>query len=365
MATTQLDATKSTARGIEDYARAAAHGERAQSLLKQLRIPAIPRNYELLYAFVTSANKELCDALRKALETHSRLREEDAESIYQTYISKQNISDKVGEVGSQVSGEMSEIMAVIEAASKRAGSYGQSLKGVNARLAGIESPQQLKVVLGELFETTNDMAEYNEVLEQRLANSKKQIDELQMSLELTRLESFTDELTGLTNRKRFDQTIELEMSEAVESDAPLCLLMLDIDHFKAFNDTHGHQTGDQVLRLVAHTLKTNVKGRDCAARYGGEEFAILLPRTKLAAAVIVADQIRVLVKNKELVKKSTGESLGRITMSIGVSVYHPGESIPEFIERADVCLYAAKNAGRDNVKAETDLPEPEVETTAA
>ena len=365
MAAVQTNMPKPAASSIDDLARATAHGERAQSLLKQLQIPAIPRNYELLYAFVTATNKELCCALRKALETHSRLTEEDAESIYQTYLSKRDISDKVDEVGSQVSGEMSEIMAVIEAASARTGSYGQSLKGVNARLDGIESPQQLKSVLGELFETTNDMAEYNEVLEQRLANSKKQIDELQMSLELTRLESFTDELTGLTNRKRFDQTIELDMAEAVETDTPLCLLMLDIDHFKAFNDTHGHQTGDQVLRLVAHTLKTNVKGRDCAARYGGEEFAILLPQTKLAAAIIVADQIRVLVKNKELVKKSTGESLGRVTMSIGVSAYRPGETIPELIERADVCLYAAKAAGRDNVKAETDLPEAEAESTAA
>jgi len=365
VATTQTNATQPAIQTVEDFARATAHGERTQSLLKQLRIPAIPRNYELLYAFVTASNKELCNALRKALETHSRLTEEDAESIYQTYLSKRDISDKVDTVGSKVSGEMTEIMAVIEAASERTGSYGQSLKGVNAQLAGIESPQQLKEVLGELFETTNDMAEYNDVLEKRLANSKKQIDDLQMSLELTRLESFTDELTGLINRKRFDQTIDLEMLESVESDTPLCLLMLDIDHFKAFNDTHGHQTGDQVLRLVAHTLKTNVKGRDCAARYGGEEFAILLPQTKLAAAAIVADQIRVLVKNKELVKKSTGENLGRVTMSIGVSAYRPGESIPEFIERADVSLYAAKAAGRDNVKAETDLPEAEAKTNAA
>ncbi|MFQ5626400.1 MAG: GGDEF domain-containing protein, partial [Methyloligellaceae bacterium] len=201
----------------------------------------------------------------------------------------------------------------------------------------------------------NNMAEYNEVLEKRLANSKKQIDELQMSLELTRLESFIDEMTGLANRKRFDQTLELDMSEAKESGDPLCLLMIDIDHFKAFNDIHGHQTGDKVLRLVGQILKTNVKGRDCAARFGGEEFAILLPKTTLAAAVTLSEQIRAAIKSKELVKKSTNESLGHVTFSIGVSAYRSGESVQEFIERADVCLYAAKGAGRDNVKAETDL----------
>jgi diguanylate cyclase len=342
-----------------------AHSERAISLLKQLRSPATPRNYELLFAFNTSTNKELCKALRKALETDSCLTDEAAERIYQTYLSKRDLTEQVDEVGTQVSQEMSEIMTVIEAASERTGSYGESLQGVNAKLNAIESPQQLKTVLAELFETTNDMAEYNKLLEKRLAISKTQIDELQMNLELTRVESYTDELTGLTNRKRFDQAIELEMSEAEESGNPLCLMMLDIDHFKSFNDSHGHQTGDQVIRLVAHTLKTNVKGRDCAARYGGEEFAIILPKTKLTAAITLAEQIRIAVKTKELVKKSTNESLGHVTLSIGISSYRTGETIPEFIERADVCLYAAKDADRDNVKSETDLPVMEVQTSAA
>jgi diguanylate cyclase len=342
-----------------------AHGERAISLLKQLQKPASPRNYELLFAFTTATNEELCKDLRKALETDSCLTEEAAERIYQKHLDKTDILEQVDEVGSQVSKEMSEIMAVIESASERTGSYGESLQGMNDKLSGIESPEQLKSVLGELFDTTNDMAEYNKVLEKRLADSKSQIDELQMSLELTRVESYTDELTGLTNRKSFDQTIIEEISEAEESGDPLCLLMIDIDHFKSFNDSHGHQTGDQVIRFVAHTLKTNVKGRDCTARYGGEEFVIILPKTKLEAAITVAEQIRVAVKTKELVKKSTNESLGHVSLSIGIACYRIGESVTELIERADVCLYAAKEAGRNNVKPETDMPEPQARVSAA
>lgn len=349
----------------EDFDRTMAHGERALSLLKQLRTPATPRNYEILYAFATSTNKELCDALRQALQADSCLTEEAAERIYRTYIQKKEFTAGVDEVGSRVSREMSDIMSVIEEACRRAGTYGESLQGVNAKLAAIESPQQLKTVLGELFETTNDMTEYNKVLESRLAESKTQIDELQMKLELTRVESFTDELTGLTNRKRFDQALDLEMSEAEDSGDPLCLLLLDIDHFKRFNDTHGHQTGDQVLRLVAHTLKTNVKGRDCAARYGGEEFAILLPKTKSSDAITLAEQIRVAVKAKELVKKSTNESLGHVTLSIGISTYLGGESAMEFIERADQCLYAAKETGRDRVVSSPDAAPAKVCTSAA
>lgn len=349
----------------EDYDRAMAHGERAISLLRQIRAPATPRNYEILYAFTTSANKELCNAVRDALKQDSCLTEESADRIYKTYVSKKDYSDEVDEVGDQVSREMDDIMSVIEEACQRAGNYGQSIEGVNAKLAAVDSPQQLKGVLAELFETTNDMAAYNKQLEERLAESKSQIDELQMKLELTRVESFTDELTGLTNRKRFDQALELEMTEAEESGEPLCLLLLDIDHFKKFNDIHGHQTGDQVLKLVGHTLKTNVKGRDCAARYGGEEFAIVLPKTKIADAAILAEQIRVAVKARELVKKSTSESLGHVTLSIGVALFRIGECAMQLIERADQCLYAAKEAGRDNVMAEKPDFGQNVSTDAA
>ena len=133
-----------------------------------------------------------------------------------------------------------------------------------------------------------------------------------------------------------------------------------IDHFKLYNDTYGHQTGDQVLRLVAHTLKTNVKGRDLAARYGGEEFAIILPHTTLDDALKLAEQIRRAVYTKELVKKTTAESLGRITISIGAALYRPGESVEALIHSADSCLYAAKHAGRNMVKSETD-PDVEIE----
>jgi diguanylate cyclase len=121
-----------------------------------------------------------------------------------------------------------------------------------------------------------------------------------------------------------------------------------------------------VLRLVAISVKQNVKGQDIAARYGGEEFAIVLPRTALREAITVADQIRRSVMSKELMKRSTGEHLGRVTLSIGVATHRGGDSINSLIERADACLYAAKRNGRNRVICETD-PEvmPAAETAVA
>jgi diguanylate cyclase len=141
----------------------------------------------------------------------------------------------------------------------------------------------------------------------------------------------------------------------------MALVLTDIDHFKAFNDTFGHLTGDQVLRLVAIAVKQNVKGQDIAARYGGEEFAIILPSTTLRAALTVADHVRRAVMTKELMKRSTGEHLGRVTISVGVATLRNGETPQSLIERADNCLYAAKRCGRNRVMCETD---PEVATVA-
>ncbi len=138
-------------------------------------------------------------------------------------------------------------------------------------------------------------------------------------------------------------------------------MLLDIDHFKRFNDTWGHQTGDQVLRLVAMTLKSNIKGKDIAARYGGEEFAAVLPETDLEGATIVADNIRKAVQAKELLKRSTSEKLGRVTASFGVAMLRPDDTPSTLIERADRCLYAAKRTGRNRVVNETKLPDSETE----
>jgi diguanylate cyclase len=143
--------------------------------------------------------------------------------------------------------------------------------------------------------------------------------------------------------------LEKAIAEALETNEAMSLMLTDIDHFKTFNDNFGHLTGDQVLRLLAMSVKHNVKGEDTTARYGGEEFAVILPNTILRAAVTVAEHIRRAVMAKELMKRSTGEHLGRMTISIGVATLRKGDTGQSLIERADTCLYAAKRHGRNRV----------------
>ncbi len=254
-------------------------------------------------------------------------------------------------VGAQMSEEIATIAQVIRTAADSTGDFGQALDSLSQQITKISTPTQLKFIVTTIVDKTSEIARNSKALEGRLNESKRQIDDLHHRFETTRAESLTDGLTGLSNRKRIDQILEMEIGEAAESGQPLCLIVADIDHFKRFNDTFGHQTGDQVLRLVAQTIKTNVKGRDHAGRFGGEEFCVILPKTALGDAVVVAEQLRQAVRSRELVKKSTGEVLGHITLSLGVAEFRAGETSEKFFNRADESLYAAKGAGRDQVRS--------------
>ena len=213
----------------------------------------------------------------------------------------------------------------------------------------------LKIAVTKVLTETRKMEETNKVLENQLADSTDEIGQLRDDLEDMRKEALTDALTGIANRKLFDMELRSQARDAMETGESLCLLMLDIDHFKKFNDTFGHQTGDQVLKLLASTMTKAVKGNDIPARYGGEEFTVILPQTDLPGAKQVAESIRQRVSSKTLVNRTTKEDLGKLTISVGVSKFEFGESLTDFLKRADQALYKAKNSGRDCVVSQDDL----------
>lgn len=186
----------------------------------------------------------------------------------------------------------------------------------------------------------------------RVSQSTDEITELRKALGDSRRDSLTDSLTGVANRKCFDQKIFAAAEDSQANGESLLLIFADIDHFKDFNDTHGHQLGDQVLRLVGRTLHNSLKGKDTAARYDGEEFAIILPDTTSGGATSVAENIRESIASKRLVKKGSDSAIGAVTISLGVTSYHAGEDISAFIERADQALYMAKKLGRNRVICE-------------
>jgi diguanylate cyclase (GGDEF)-like protein len=165
-----------------------------------------------------------------------------------------------------------------------------------------------------------------------------------------------DGLTEIPNRRQFDRVLEKEWRRSQRGQTPLTLIMIDIDYFKYFNDSYGHTSGDDCLRVVAQTLASSVqRGADFVARYGGEEFAVILPETTLDSATVIAEQIRENVASLQLPHVSSQVS-DYVTLSLGVATVIPNDetSANNLIEMADRALYRAKRKGRNQVRSATD-----------
>ena len=188
-----------------------------------------------------------------------------------------------------------------------------------------------------------------EKAEAELRETKRMLEDLNRSLELLSLE---DSLTGLGNRRRFDIALEAECKHSMRHGTPLALVMIDVDHFKRYNDLYGHPAGDECLRQVGAAVKS-ARGRpsDVAARYGGEEIAVLLPQTDAAGAFAAAERLRQAVE--ALGVAHAGSPAGQVTVSIGVASFAPFDGAGDparLVRRADRALYAAKAAGRNQVR---------------
>ncbi len=181
----------------------------------------------------------------------------------------------------------------------------------------------------------------------RVMRERKLFQEKERMLDrLTQL-AITDGLTGLFNSRQFFEQLGIEISKFDRYNRPLTLLMLDIDHFKSFNDTHGHVEGDKVLVEFAVAIKTCLRNLDTAYRYGGEEFAVILPETTQDDAVMVAERIRISLESTLF--EPNGGSPVPVTVSIGVSQYTTGVKVRDFVKRADGALYCSKENGRNQV----------------
>jgi diguanylate cyclase len=349
----------------DEHERTLAFAEIALGQIKALSQLASPRNFEIWYHYATGYNQALNRSINDLLANKAKLSEAELERIYETFIAANRFGERADAVGSRVLDEIKRVIASIDAAAGSASTYSNRLNLATEKLAQANDNDALRVVIEHLFQGAKEMELNNKKLEDRLLASRQEIEQLQHNLEIVRTESLTDPLTTLSNRKCFAEALTKSIAEARDKNEPLSLLMADIDHFKSFNDKYGHLTGDQVLRLVAVAIKQNVKGRDIAARYGGEEFVVALPNTDLKSATTVAEHVRHSVTNKELLKRSSGERLGRVTISIGAALLRPEDTIQSLIERADKCLYAAKHNGRNRVICEADSEASDIHVVAA
>jgi diguanylate cyclase len=327
-------------RGPDAYALV----RKALDEMERRKVWPTPVNYELWIHCVGDPAGGLAKEIARLTKLGEQITEAVSEELAAQFLSKAKLSDQIRVAGDQLSRELDNVGKAIDAAQKSSQEYGRTLAGASETLSGDETPPALKQIVDTLAAATHRIERENSTLEQQLNASTLEVEKLREHLEQVRRDAMTDALTNLSNRKAFDEAVA---RACVDPDSTLSLAVIDIDHFKRFNDTWGHQTGDQVLRYVASVIGRVGEDPRMAARYGGEEFAILFPNETVSQVFAELDQMRDEIATRMLKRRSTNEDLGTVSISIGVAQRHNGETPTALIGRADAALYESKHAGRN------------------
>jgi diguanylate cyclase len=341
--------------GDMDVEYATTIADRAVRLMSQQSVPPTPSNFAVWFEY--SMGNSL--ALRKTIDILiAGRRKFDAATnheLYITYVAPQSAPDPMAAIPEQLSGLIASAQQFLTVAVTDNRTQIKALGEVSSQ---VETSTDPRPIISKLVDELSKATARASTLEANFAATSEELDNIRDSLKAAEQRSNTDALTALANRHSMDEFLRQAQITAMEKDEPLSVLLIDIDHFKKFNDDYGHQVGDQVLRLVAKVLQEGVREVDLAARYGGEELIAVLPGADLAACTTVAERVRRRIAEAKLTRRATGKEIGSITVSIGVAQFRLAESAEAMIERCDRGLYQAKRLGRNRTVTEDEL-EPE------
>ncbi|HZV53461.1 MAG TPA: GGDEF domain-containing protein [Rhodocyclaceae bacterium] len=335
--------------------QSAEYLRRALPLMSRQAAALTPISYAVWYEYVAGINPSLRARIDELTRDGHLLDNEVTADLFRKHVAEldQEIADRVNLGFQKIMVDVSQSAAK---AGNEAGQFGTALEKWSAGLANSGADAATATTdLTTLLRHTREMQLSVGTLKCRLDDSQKEIEQLRQEVSRAREDALADGLTGLVNRRGFDMALTECLSALSPPSPGPSLLITDIDHFKRVNDNYGHLFGDKVLRVVAQILRDSVKGRDTAARYGGEEFVILLPQTPIEGARALAEQIRTTVERCRIKRGDSQESIGAITISLGVASHRAGESASEFIARADSALYASKNDGRNRITVASGL----------
>ncbi|WP_126166921.1 GGDEF domain-containing protein [Shewanella khirikhana] len=333
------------------------HLEQSARILRQavpqmsaLGIPVTPENYAVWYQYYLGQDLGLVSAIDSLIANRVAFAQDVCVGLYNNFILN-NAPEVLENVQLETVMLINSLLTKISQLSLGSESFQHNIEEFGQQLQHESDPKVLhnlvEQVLVEVDKVITDHASINTSLK----SMNDELDHLRSEINELSVISVTDKLTGLYNRRAYEE----EITQQLMQDEPKgSLLVIDIDHFKHFNDSWGHNAGDKVLVYVAHNLKMGVKGDDMVARYGGEEFVILLKDTSASNACLVAESLRERIATKKLTLGKEQVDLGKITVSIGVAELRAGESGEALFDRADRALYHAKTSGRNLVKLARD-----------
>lgn len=339
--------------GDPEFKAAEALAAKALLLADTYQTPPVPKTYHVWYSYAAGVPAAVADKINSLLKKDGTVGTYDIDQVHLEYLSATEQERRYQEaLGGHLDREMAEIAKMVKSHLASSDSYSGSLKQTAKSLTETSTPTQVRAAIEILLSENAKMRAETSKLNECLADSRAQVRRLRSSLEKSREKEMRDPMTNLANRRFFEIRLSREIAEAQANGAPLCLVLLDIDHFKKVNDTHGHIVGDDVLRYFATILMNNVKGRDLAARYGGEEFALVLPATRIPQARALCSHIMEQLEKSRLVISHGKQPIGRLTASFGIAQFRSGDDSEGLVTRADEKLYEAKNTGRNRIAAE-------------
>jgi diguanylate cyclase len=335
-----------------DYAMSIAR--KAMDLMAKHRVPPTPDNFSVWFTYVLGTSIELKRAIDIVIGNKRRFDAKTNHDLFVAYVGLQASDGRTINYASQrLRSLMVSARQFLNTAIADNHSQIQAISGVADRGgAELNSRQLIESLMKELEKATTRATH----LETNFAEKARELDSIRDSLSKSEERAKTDTLTGLPNRRGLEEFFRVAQIAAMEKGEPLSVLLIDVDHFKKFNDNFGHAVGDQVLQLMATVLRDKVRDGDLPARYGGEELIAVLPKADLAACQRVAERIRRAIAECSIAGRTASEVLPRVTTSIGVAQFQPGESMSDLIDRCDRALYLAKKAGRNRVVTENELP---------
>ncbi len=318
----------------------------ALSLMGKHGLPPTPVNYALMYFYVSGEDLDLNEKIDELLESRKGLTPEAAEELFSCHICQGNGPSNEALREELLSTVANILGMLIDLSGKTAMSSDKLEKHID-KLAHSKDPQEVLNVASDIITETRNMVDQAKQFESTLLDTTQEIEQLKDELYNARRQATMDALTGLNNRRGFDTALQDAIEGSNEGAGGFCLLLIDIDHFKNINDTHGHLVGDKVLVGVAKMLHKFMRGNDFLARYGGEEFAVLLRDTPITGAFSVAENLRKGIEKLRLKHVKTGQQIGQVTISLGVASHNKNESGDDLVGRCDKALYRAKTLGRN------------------
>ena len=299
-----------------------------------------PANYDLVYRHVIAHEPRLEEAMEQLIKS-GYAPPSDTTSSGQAGVSEAAIDGIVEDAQKHLVA----IEAMIKKSTSDAKGFGDALEGSAAKFSTIAADSSLQ----SLIAVTKAMIEKTRTAENELRLRSKAMTDLKMSLNEAQVQADTDALTGLSNRRAFERMLGAGGARAMMSGKPMSVAICDIDHFKKFNDTYGHDVGDRVLRFVSSVLLENCGRRGAVSRHGGEEFVVIFEETTPEMAYEIIDAARRDLCERNFVNKDTDESIGNISFSAGVAVLGETGDVGHLLRSADRSLYKAKADGRNCV----------------